>query len=106
MNVQDFLSVREIAVLGFVLFAIGVVGVVARRNLIVILMSVELMLNSVNLLFVAFSRGFNDTTGQLTVLFVMAIAAAESAIGLALIIALFRNTRSIMTDAAQELKDS
>lgn len=106
MNVQDFLSVREIAVLGFVLFAMGVVGVVARRNLIVILMSVELMLNSVNLLFVAFSRGFNDTTGQLTVLFVMAIAAAESAIGLALIIALFRSTRSVTTDAAQELKDS
>lgn len=105
MNVHDFLSVREIAVLGFVLFAIGVVGVVSRRNLIVVLMSIEIMLNSVNLLFVTFSRGFNDTTGQLMVLFVMAIAAAESAIGLALVIALFRKTHSVLTDAIQELKD-
>lgn len=106
MTVNDFLSVREIALLGFLLFAIGAIGVIARRNLIVILMSVELMLNSVNLLFVAFSRGFNDTTGQLAVLFVMAIAAAESAVGLALIIALFRNKRSVTTDAVGELKDT
>lgn len=106
MILQDFLSVREIAVLGFVLFAIGIIGVVSRKNLIVILMSSEIMLNSVNLLFVTFSRGFNDTTGQLAVLFVMAIAAAEAAIGLALIIALFRNKHSVLTDAAEELKDS
>lgn len=103
---HDFLSVREIAILGFVLFTIGVLGVITRRNLIVVLMSVEIMLNSVNLLFVTFSRGFNDTTGQLMVLFVMAIAAAEAAVGLALIIALFRNTRSVMTDSMEKLKDT
>jgi NADH-quinone oxidoreductase subunit K len=103
---DEFLSVREIAILAFVLFAIGIIGVVSRRNLIVVLMSVEIMLNSVNLLFVTFSRGFNDTTGQIMVLFVMAIAAAEAAVGLALVIALFRNSHSIMTDAIENLKDS
>ncbi len=102
----DLLSVREIVALGIVLFAIGVLGVITRRNLIVILMSVEIMLNAVNLLFVTFSRGFNDTTGQLMVLFVMAIAAAEAAIGLALVIALFRNTHSVMTDEMDKLKDT
>ena len=102
----DFLSVREIAVLGFVLFAVGAIGVVSRRNLIVILMSVEIMLNSVALLFVTFSRGFNDTTGQIMVLFIMAVAAAEAAVGLALVIALFRNSHSVMTDAIENLKDT
>ena len=106
MGSDEFLSVREIAILAFLLFAIGAIGVLTRRNLIVILMSVEIMLNSVNLLFVTFSRGFNDTTGQIMVLFVMAVAAAEAAIGLALVIALFRNTRSVITDAMQNLKDS
>ncbi len=102
----DLLSIREIVILGFVLFAIGALGVITRRNLIAILMSVEIMLNAVNLLFVTFSRGFNDSTGQLMVLFVMAIAAAEAAIGLALIIALFRNTHSVMTDDMDKLKDT
>ena len=102
----DLLSVREIVALGIVLFAIGVLGVITRRNLIVILMLVEIMLNAVNLLFVTFSRGFNDTTGQLMVLFVMAIAAAEAAIGLALVIALFRNAHSVMTDEMDKLKDT
>ena len=102
----DLLSVREIVGLGIVLFSIGVVGVITRRNLIVVLMSVEIMLNAVNLLFVTFSRGFNDTTGQLMVLFVMAIAAAEAAVGLALVIALFRNTHSVMTDDMDKLKDT
>jgi NADH-quinone oxidoreductase subunit K len=103
---DEFLSVREIAALGLVLFAIGAIGVVSRRNLIVVLMSVEIMLNSVNLLFVTFSRGFNDTAGQIMVLFVMAIAAAEAAVGLALVITLFRNSHSVMTDAMENLKDS
>jgi len=102
----DLLSIREIVILAFVLFAIGVLGVITRRNLIIILMSVEIMLNAANLLFVAFSRGFNDSTGQIMVLFVMAIAAAESAVGLALVIALFRNARSVMTNAMDKLKDT
>lgn len=106
MTLPDFISVREITFLGILLFSIGVVGVITRRNLIVILMALEIMLNSVNLLFVAYSRAFGDLTGQLAVLFVMAIAAAEAAIGLALIIALFRKTRSVMTDVTEELKDT
>ena len=102
----DLLSIREIVILAFVLFAIGVLGVITRRNLIIILMSVEIMLNAANLLFVTFSRGFNDSTGQIMVLFVMAIAAAEAAIGLALVIALFRNVHSVMTDDMDKLKDT
>jgi NADH-quinone oxidoreductase subunit K len=103
---EDYLSIREISILALMLFSIGIIGVISRRNLIVILMSIEIMLNSVNLLFVAFSRGFNDTSGQIMVLFVMAVAAAEAAVGLALVIALYRNTHAIMTDAMQNLKDS
>ncbi len=106
MTLPDFISVRDITFLGMLLFSVGVVGVVSRRNLIVVLMSLEIMLNSVNLLFVAYSRAFSDLTGQLAVLFVMAIAAAEAALGLALIIALFRKTRSVLTDATEELKDT
>ena len=103
---EEFLSVREIAILGFILFAIGIIGIVSRRNLIVVLMSVEIVLNAVNLLFVVFSRGFNDTSGQIMVLFVMAVAAAEAAVGLALVMALFRNTHSVMTDNMENLKDT
>lgn len=77
--------------LSAVLFAIGVFGVLLRRNAIVILMSVELMLNSVNLTLVAFSQAMGDTSGQILVFFVMAVAAAEAAIGLAIVIALFRH---------------
>lgn len=103
---DEFLSVRAIVLLAFLLFVIGTIGVATRRNLIVVLMSVEIMLNSVNLLFVTFSRAFNEPSGQIMVLFVMAIAAAESAVGLALVIALYRNSQSVMTDAVQNLKDT
>jgi NADH-quinone oxidoreductase subunit K len=102
----DYLSIKEFVVLAFVLFAVGAVGVITRRNLIVVLMSLEIMLNAVNLLFVVFSRAFNDSTGQIMVLFVMAIAAAEAAVGLALVIALFRTTESVMTESMENLKDS
>lgn len=101
----DLISVRELVALSIVLFAIGAFGVLSRRNLIVILMSVEIMLNAVNLLFVVFSRSFNDSSGQLMVLFVMATAAAEAAVGLALVIALFRNSHSVMADSMEKLKD-
>lgn len=76
--------------LSAVLFVIGVLGVLLRRNAIVILMSVELMLNSVNLTLVALSQAMGDVAGQVLVFFVIAVAAAEAAIGLAIIIALFR----------------
>lgn len=76
--------------LSAILFIMGVLGVLLRRNAIVVLMSVELMLNSVNLTLVSFSQAFGDVTGQVLVFFAMAVAAAEAAVGLAIVIALFR----------------
>jgi len=82
-------------ILSAVIFAIGVVGVLVRRNLIVVLMSVELMLNAVNLTFVAFSRFLGSMQGQVIVFFVMAVAAAEAVIGLAIIISVYRHRQSL-----------
>lgn len=82
-------------VLAATLFAIGTVGALTRRNGITIFLSIELMLNSVNLTLVAFSRALDEITGQLVVLFVLAVAAAEAAVGLALFIALYRHRRTI-----------
>ena len=76
--------------LSAVLFTIGVLGVLLRRNAIVVFMSVELMLNAVNLTLVAFSQSMGDVAGQVLVFFVMSVAAAEAAVGLAIVIALFR----------------
>jgi NADH-quinone oxidoreductase subunit K len=76
--------------LSAVLFVIGVLGVLMRRNAIVVFMSVELMLNAVNLTLVAFSQSMGDVSGQILVFFVMSVAAAEAAVGLAIVIALFR----------------
>src|SRR5271169_1793871 len=81
--------------LSAVLFVIGVAGVLTRRNAIVVFMCIELMLNSVNLTLVAFSSYLGTTTGQILVFFVMAVAAAEAAVGLAIIIALFRNKQTV-----------
>ena len=91
-------------VLGALLFSIGVAGVLTRRNAIVVFMSIELMLNSVNLTLVAFSSSSADATGQALVFFVMAVAAAEAAIGLAIVIALFRNRQTINLDEINILK--
>ena len=87
-----------------VLFALGVAGVLLRRNAIVIFMCVELMLNAVNLTFVAFSSYFGDVTGQLFVFIVMTVAAAEAAVGLGIIIAIFRNRESLDVDDASVLR--
>ena len=84
--------------LSAVLFTIGVLGVLLRRNVIVILLSVELMLNAVNLTLVAFSQAFGDVDGQILVFFVMSVAAAEAAVGLAIVIAMFRNKLTINVD--------
>ncbi len=81
--------------LSAVLFVIGVLGVLLRRNVIVILMSVELMLNAVNLTLVSASQAFGDVSGQILVFFVMAVAAAEAAVGLAIVIAIFRNKLTV-----------
>jgi NADH-quinone oxidoreductase subunit K len=90
--------------LSAILFTIGAVGVLIRRNAIVIFMSVELMLNSANLLFVAFARTYNALNGQIFVFFVMAVAAAEVAVGLALIVAIFHSKQSINIDELDSLK--
>ena len=91
-------------VLSAVIFAIGVAGVVVRRNVIIILMSVELMLNAVNLTFLAFARSFGSMDGQVIVFFVMTVAAAEAVVGLAIIIAVFRHRRSLDPQEMQLLK--
>jgi len=87
-----------------VIFVIGVVGVITRRNAIIVFMSIELMLNAVNLSLVTFSIMWGNVTGQILVFFVMAVAAAEAAIGLAIIIALFRNKKTILLDEINILK--
>ena len=86
------------------LFAIGTAGVFLRKNLITILLSIEIMLNGVNLSFVAFGRYAGSLDGQIITFFVMTVAAAEAAIGLALVIALFRNRESLNPDAFTSLK--
>jgi NADH-quinone oxidoreductase subunit K len=86
------------------LFAMGALGVLIRRNPLIIFMSVELMLNSANLAFVAFARSFGVLTGQIFVFFVMTVSAAEVAVGLALIIIIFRNKHSIDVDLMNSLK--
>ena len=90
--------------LSAVLFVMGLAGVLIRRNAIIIFMSVELMLNSANLAFVAFARAYQDMSGQIFVFFVMTVAAAEVAVGLALIVAIFKNKRSINVDEVSSLK--
>ncbi len=90
--------------LSAVLFTIGVVGVIVKRNVISMFMCIELMLNAVNLTFVAFSSYFRDVSGQLFVFIVMTVAAAEAAVGLGIIIAIFRNRESLDVDEANILK--
>ncbi len=90
--------------LSAILFILGALGVLIRRNAIIIFMSIELMLNSANLLFVAFARTFEQLDGQIFVFFVIAVAAAEVAVGLALIVAIFRTKHSIDIDELSSLK--
>ena len=86
------------------LFSIGAVGLLVRRNVLVMFMCVELMLNAVNLSFVAFARALDDITGQVIVFFVLVVAAAEVAVGLAIIVAIFRRRRHATADDLQALK--
>lgn len=87
------------------IFVIGIVGLLVRRNVLVILMCVELMLNAVNLTFVTFSNQLNHLGGQMSVFFIITVAAAESAVGLGLVIAMFRTLRSVDTDEIQLLRE-
>ena len=91
-------------ILAAILFTISVVGIfLNRKNIIILLMSIELMLLAVNINFIAFSDYLNDITGQIFVFFILTVAAAESAIGLAIIVLIFRNTRSINVDDLNRL---
>jgi NADH-quinone oxidoreductase subunit K len=97
-------TLNSYLILSAVLFAIGTAGVFLRRNLITILLSIEVMLNAVNLTFVAVDRYLNAVDGQIIVFFVMTVAAAEAATGLAIIIALFRHRETLNPDAFTTLK--
>jgi NADH-quinone oxidoreductase subunit K len=91
-------------VLSGLLFSIGTAGVFLRRNLIIMLLSIEVMLNAVNLSFIAFGHFLGSANGQIIVFFVVTVAAAEAAVGLAIVIALFRHVESLNPDAFRELK--
>lgn len=99
------ISLSHYLVLGAILFSIGIVGIfLNRKNVIIILMSIELMLLAVNMNFVAFSYYLQDISGQIFVFFILTVAAAESAIGLAILVVLFRNQRTINVDDLDKLK--
>ncbi|GKS69704.1 NADH dehydrogenase subunit K [Nitrosomonas sp. PY1] len=99
------ISLSHYLILGAILFSIGIVGIfLNRKNVIIILMSIELMLLAVNMNFVAFSHYLQDTSGQIFVFFILTVAAAESAIGLAILVVLFRNQRTINVDDLDKLK--
>ena len=91
-------------ILSAILFILGAVGVLIRRNALVIFMSIELMLNAANLAFVAFARLYQNLNGQIFVFFIMTVAAAEVAVGLALIVAIFKSKQSIDVDLLNSLK--
>jgi NADH-quinone oxidoreductase subunit K len=101
------MQVEPWVVLSFaaVIFFIGLAGLIIRRNILVILMCVELMLNAVNLTFVTYGKEFSQLGGQLSVFFIITVAAAESAVGLGLVIAMYRTLRSVDTDQIQLLRE-
>ena len=99
------LSLSHFLILGAILFAISILGIfLNRKNLIIILMSIELMLLAVNMNFIAFSHFLGDIAGQVFVFFILTVAAAEAAIGLAILIVMFRNMRTIHVDDLDSLK--
>ena len=105
MSNEGFVTLFPVIIgLSVMLFSLGVIGVLVRRNAIIIFMSVELMLNAANLAFIAFARSFNQIDGPVFVFFVMVVAAAEVAVGLALIVAIFRSKQSINVDDINQLK--
>lgn len=98
------ITINSYIILSTMLFVIGAMGVLLRRNAIIVFMSIEMMLNAANLLFVAFSRHLGDLDGQVLVFFVITVAAAEVAVGLALIVAIFRTKKSIDIDTLNLMK--
>jgi NADH-quinone oxidoreductase subunit K len=103
-NIFNVVPLEHFVLLSLALFCIGMVGVLLRRNMIVVFMSIELMLNAVNLLAVAFSAHRGDSGGQVFVFFVMVVAAAEVALGLAILVMIYRNVKSVDINALKQLK--
>ena len=97
-------TINDYLALSFLIFTIGFIGVLIRRNFLTVLMSIELMLNAVNLTFVAFARSQGSMDGQVIVFFVMTVAAAEAAVGLAIILASFRNRLTLNAEDLSSLK--
>lgn len=98
------IPLSQVLLLSAVLFFLGAIGVVVRKNAIVVFMCLELMLNAVNISFVAFARAHGNLTGEIAVFFVMVVAAAEAAVGLAIVISVFRAMKSVETQDAGELR--
>jgi NADH-quinone oxidoreductase subunit K len=98
------ITVHHYLILSVVLFVLGVAGVLVRRNALILLMSIELMLNAANLALLAFARSMGDETGHGLALFVMVVAAAEAAVGLALVLAIFRHRRTVNVDEVRSLE--
>ncbi len=103
MNIPG-ITINTYVILAAILFCIGVMGVLFRRNAIIVFMCVELMLNAVNLLLTAFSNQHADSDGQVFVFFIMAVAAAEVAVGLAILVMIFRNIKSVDIDMLNKIK--
>ena len=95
---------NEVLLLGVLLFGLGLAGTVVRRNILVMLMSIELMLNAVNLTLIAFARARGDVNGHGIAFFVIALAAAEAAVGLAIVVAVFRSRRTVQVDEVNVMK--
>jgi NADH-quinone oxidoreductase subunit K len=104
MNILNTVSINNYVLLSAILFTIGVTGVLFRRNAIIIFMCIELMLNAVNLLLTAFSAQHGDSGGQVFVFFIMAVAAAEVAVGLAILVMIYRNVKSVDINVLNKLK--
>lgn len=99
------MTTTNVLIFAMALFFIGLFGVLARRNILIIMMSIELMLNAANMAFITFARDLEDAGGQMAVFFIITVAAAEAAVGLGLLIALFRNLKSVSTEDIQLLKE-
>lgn len=98
------ITLNHYLILAALLFCIGVFGVVVRRNMLIVFMSIELMLAAVNLVFLAFSRYLGSADGHIWVFMVLTVAAAEAAVGLGIIVAIFRNKQTVYVDEVKELK--
>jgi NADH-quinone oxidoreductase subunit K len=104
LNVLHPITTTHYLILSAALLLIGTLGVLARRNIVIILMSIELILNAVNINLIAFSRHLGQVTGQIFAIFVITVAVAEAAVGLGILIALFRNKETVLADEVDLLK--